>query len=53
MFKNQTVKVTYLLIKQQIKKAYYMPAAFAGRHVVGLGVLSIDISLEVQNQRYS
>ena len=40
-------------IYKQIKKTYYMSAGFAGRHVVGFGDLSIDISLEVQNKRYS
>ena len=40
-------------IYKQIKKTYYMSAGFAGRHVVGFGDLSIDVFLEVQNQRYS
>ena len=40
-------------IYKKVKKAYYMPAGFAGRHVVGLGDLSIDVFLEVQNKRYS
>ena len=45
----------YLLDPQEnmykhIKKTYYMSAGFAGRHVVGLGDLSIEDSfLEVQN----
>ena len=30
-----------------------MSAAFAGRHVVGFGDLSIDVFLEVQDTKYS
>ena len=40
-------------IYKQVKKTYYMSAGFADRHVVGLGDLSIDVFLEVQNERYS
>ena len=40
-------------INEKVKKTYYMSAGFAGRHVVGLGNLSIDVFLEVQNKRYS
>ena len=40
-------------IHEQVKNTYYMSAGFAGRHVVGLGDLSIDIFLEVQNKSYS
>ena len=29
-----------------------MSAGFAGRHVVGAGDLSVDVFLDVQNQRY-
>ena len=39
-------------IYKQVKKTYYMTAGFAGRHVVGLGDLSIDVFLEDQNKRY-
>ena len=35
-------------IYKKVKKTYE-----AGRHVVGLGDLSIDVFLEVQNKRYS
>ena len=30
-----------------------MTAGFAGRHVVGFEVLSMDVFLELQNKRYS
>ena len=40
-------------IYKKAKKTYYMSAGFAGRHVVGFEDLSIDVFLEVQNQRYS
>ena len=40
-------------IYKQIKNTYYMSASFAGRHVAGFGDLSIDVFLEVPNQRYS
>ena len=38
---------------QKSQENYYMSAGFAGRHVVGFWDLSIDVFLEVQNQRYS
>ena len=38
---------------KRVKKTYYMSAGFAGRHVVGLGDLSVDVFLEVKNKRYS
>ena len=37
----------------KIKTTYYTAGGFACRHLVGSGDLSIDIFLEVQNQRYS
>ena len=40
-------------IYNKIKKTYFMSAGFAGRHVGGLGDLSIDVFLDVQNKRYS
>ena len=40
-------------IFNQIKKTYYMLAGEAGQHVVGFEDLSIDIFLEVQNEKYS
>ena len=40
-------------IYKKVKKAYYMSVGFAGRHVEGLGDLSIDAILEVLNERYS
>ena len=40
-------------IYKKIKKTYYMSTGFAGRHVVGLGDLSIDAFLEVQDNKYS
>ena len=40
-------------IYTKVKKTYYMSAGFAGRHVVDFGDLNIDISLEVQDKRYS
>ena len=40
-------------IYKKIKKTYYMSAGFAGRHVLGFGDLSIDVFLEVQNQKYN
>ena len=40
-------------IYKKVKKTYYMSAGFVGRHVLGLGDLSIDVFLEVQNKRYS
>jgi hypothetical protein len=30
-----------------------MSAGFAGRHVVGLGYLSVDVFLQVQNEHYT
>ena len=36
-------------IYKKVKNTYYMPAGFAGRHVVGFAGLSIDVFLEVQN----
>ena len=40
-------------IYNKVKKIYYMSAGFAGRHILGLGDLRIDIFLEVQNKTYS
>ena len=40
-------------IYTKVKKTYYMSAGFAGRHVVGFGDLSIDVFLEVQDNKYS
>ena len=40
-------------IYKQVRKTYYMSAGFAGRHVVDLGDLSIDVFLEVQNKKDS
>ena len=40
-------------IYKKVKKTYYTSAGFAGRHVVGFGGLSIDVFLEIQNNRYS
>ena len=40
-------------IYNKVKKAYYILAGFAGRHVVGFEHLSIDVFLEVQNRTYS
>ena len=40
-------------IYNKVMKTYYMSARFAGRHVVGFRNLSIDMFLEVQDQRYS
>ena len=40
-------------IYKKVKKACYMSAGFAGRHVVDFGDLNIDLFLEVQNKRYS
>ena len=40
-------------IYKKVKKTYYMSADEAGRHVVGSVDLSIDVFLEVQNERYS
>ena len=40
-------------IYKQVKNTYYMSARFAGRHAVGFGDLSIDVFLEVQDQKYS
>ena len=31
-------------------KTYYMSAGVAARHVVGLGDLSVDVFVEVQNE---
>ena len=38
-------------IYNKVKKTPYMSAGFAGRHVVGLGDLSIDVFLEVRNKQ--
>ena len=40
-------------IYKQIKQTYYMSASFAGRHVVDLGDLNIDIFVAVQDKTYS
>ena len=40
-------------IYKTIEKTYYMSADFAGQHVVDLADLSIDVFLEVQDERYS
>ena len=40
-------------IYEKYKKTYYVSAGFAGKHVVGFGASNIDISLEVQSQKYS
>ena len=40
-------------IYKKVKKAYYMLAGFAGRHVVDFEDLSIDVFLAVQNKIYS
>jgi hypothetical protein len=40
-------------IYKQIENTYYMLAGFAGRLVVGSVDLSIDVFLEVQDERYS
>ena len=37
---------------RKIKKTYYMSAGFAGQHVVGFGDLSIEVFVEVHNQKY-
>ena len=36
-----------------VKKTSYMSAGFAGRHVVNFEDLSIDVFLEVQDNKYS
>ena len=40
-------------IYKQIKKTYHMSASFAGRHVKGFEDLSINVLLEVQNNKYN
>ena len=40
-------------IYTQVPKTYYMSAGEAGRHVVGVIDLFIDVFLEVQNNRHS
>ena len=40
-------------IYKDVKKTYYVSPGFDHRHVVGLGDLSIDVFLEVQNKEYS
>ena len=37
----------------QVENADYPSAGFAGRQIVDFGDFSIDISLEVQNQKYN
>ena len=37
----------------KVKTTPYMSAGFAGRHVVDLGDLNIDMFLEVQDKKYS
>ena len=54
----QYLTITFILdlketIYNKVTKTGYMSAGFAGRHVVGVGDLIIDVFLEVQNQRYS
>ena len=38
---------------RNVQKTDYPSAGFAGRRIVGFGDLSIDIFVEVQNERYS
>ena len=40
-------------IYRKVKKTYFPSAGFAGRRKVGFGDLSIDIFLEIQNQKHS
>ena len=40
-------------IYDKIKKTYYVSTGLAGRHVVGLGDLSVDIFLEAQGKKCS
>ena len=40
-------------VYKKVRKTDYLLAGFAGQQVVGLGDLSIDIFLEVHNQKYS
>ena len=40
-------------IYKKVRKTDYPLAGFAGQRVVGFGDLSIDIFLEVHNQKYS
>ena len=40
-------------IYKKVRKFDYPLAAFGGQQVVGFGDLSIDIFLEVQNEKYS
>ena len=40
-------------IYKTVNNTYYISAGFAGRHVVAFGDLSIDVFLEVQNEKYS
>ena len=54
----QYVFILFILYLQQnisnkVKKTFYMSAGFAGQHVVGFEDLSINVFLEVQNERYS
>jgi hypothetical protein len=39
-------------IHTKLKKIHYMRAGVAGRHVVGLEDLSIDVLQEVENEKY-
>ena len=40
-------------MNKKVKTTYYILAGFAGRHVVSVQDLNIDVFLEVQNKRYS
>ena len=55
VYEIQYVTIFFILDLQEnmyrkVKKTYYMSAGFAGRHVVGLGNLSIDVFLKFPNK---